>query len=63
MHKVGVDEAAVTVLFALTVIVPVALTVPHPPDKWYSVVEGTCCRRCATDGDSVRRPCCRHSCR
>lgn len=33
MHKVGVDEAAVTVLFALTVIVPVAPTVPHPPVK------------------------------
>ena len=31
MHNVGVEEAAVTVLFALTVIVPVALTVPHPP--------------------------------
>ena len=31
MHKVGVEEAAVTVLFALTVIVPVAFTVPHPP--------------------------------
>ena len=30
-HNVGVEEAAVTVLFALTVIVPVALTVPHPP--------------------------------
>ncbi len=31
MHNVGVDDAAVTVLFALTVIVPVAFTVPHPP--------------------------------
>jgi len=31
MHNVGVEEAAVTVLFALTVIVPVAFTVPHPP--------------------------------
>ncbi len=30
MHSVGVEEAAVTVLFALTVIVPVAFTVPHP---------------------------------
>jgi hypothetical protein len=33
MHNVGVDDAAVTVLFALTVIVPVAFTVPHPPVK------------------------------
>jgi hypothetical protein len=31
MHNVGVEEAAVTVLFALTVIVPVAFTAPHPP--------------------------------
>ena len=31
MHNVGAEEAAVTVLFALTVIVPVAFTVPHPP--------------------------------
>ena len=31
IQSVGVDDAAVTVLFALTVIVPVALTVPHPP--------------------------------
>ena len=31
MHNVGVEEAAVTVLFALTVIDPVAFTVPHPP--------------------------------
>ena len=30
-HNVGVDEAAETVLFGLTVIVPVALTVPQPP--------------------------------
>ena len=31
IHTLGEDEAAVTVLFALTVIVPVAFTVPHPP--------------------------------
>ena len=31
MHSVGVDEAAPAVLFADTVIVPVALTVPQPP--------------------------------
>ena len=31
MHKDGVDEAAPTVLAGLTVIVPVALTLPQPP--------------------------------
>ncbi len=31
IHNVGVLEAAVTVLAAVTVIVPVALTLPHPP--------------------------------
>jgi hypothetical protein len=31
IQSVGVDEAALTVLDAITVIVPVALTVPHPP--------------------------------
>ena len=31
IHSVGVEEAALTVLFAVTVIVPVALTLPHPP--------------------------------
>ena len=31
IHKVGVEEAAPTVLFGLTVIVPVAFTLPHPP--------------------------------
>jgi hypothetical protein len=31
IQSVGVDEAALTVLLAVTVIVPVALTVPHPP--------------------------------
>jgi hypothetical protein len=30
-QSVGVDEAALTVLLAVTVIVPVALNVPHPP--------------------------------
>ena len=33
MHNVGVEEAAPTVLFADTVIVPVAFTVPQPPVK------------------------------
>ncbi len=31
IHTLGEEEAAVTVLFGRTVIVPVALTVPHPP--------------------------------
>ena len=31
MHKVGVDEAAPAVLFGVTVIVPVAFTLPQPP--------------------------------
>ncbi len=31
IQSVGVDEAATTVLFARTVIVPVAFTVPQPP--------------------------------
>ena len=31
IHNVGVDDAALTVLLGVTVIVPVALTVPHPP--------------------------------
>jgi hypothetical protein len=31
IQSVGVDEAALTVLFAVTVIVPVAFAVPHPP--------------------------------
>ena len=31
IHKVGVDDATLTVLSGLTVIVPVALTVPQPP--------------------------------
>ena len=31
MHKVGVEEAAPTVLSGVTIIVPEAITVPHPP--------------------------------
>ena len=31
IHSVGVDEAAPAVLLVMTVIVPVALTLPHPP--------------------------------
>ena len=31
IHSVGVDDAALTVLAGVTVIVPVALTVPQPP--------------------------------
>ena len=31
MHRVGVVEAAPTVLSGVTIIVPVAFTVPHPP--------------------------------
>ena len=31
IHSVGVAEGAVTVLFGLTVMVPVALIVPQPP--------------------------------
>jgi hypothetical protein len=31
IHKVGIDEAAPAVLAAVTVIVPVAFTLPHPP--------------------------------
>ena len=30
-HKDGVDEAALTVLATVTVIVPVAFTLPQPP--------------------------------
>ena len=33
IQSVGVDEAPLTVLLVMTVIVPVALTVPHPPVK------------------------------
>ena len=33
IHNVGVLDAAVTVLFGVTVIVPVAFTVPQPPDN------------------------------
>ena len=31
IHNVGVDEAPLTVFAAVTVIVPVAFTLPHPP--------------------------------
>ena len=31
IHKVGVDEAAPTVFVSVTVMVPVALTLPQPP--------------------------------
>ena len=31
MHSVGVEEAAPTVLSGVTVIVPLAFTVPQPP--------------------------------
>ena len=31
IHRVGLEEAAPTVISGVTVIVPVALTVPHPP--------------------------------
>ena len=31
IHNVGVDDGAPTVLAAVTVIVPVALTAPQPP--------------------------------
>ena len=31
IHKVGEDDAALAVLSGLTVIVPVAFTVPQPP--------------------------------
>ena len=30
-HRLGVEEAAVTVMSGVTAILPVALTVPHPP--------------------------------
>ena len=33
IHTVGVLDAALTVLAGVTVIVPVAFTVPQPPDK------------------------------
>lgn len=31
IHKVGVEEAAPTVLFGVTVMVPVAVALPQPP--------------------------------
>ena len=33
IHRVGVDEGAPAVLFGITVIVPVAFTLPQPPVK------------------------------
>ena len=33
IHRVGVEDAAPTVISAVTEIVPVALTVPQPPVK------------------------------
>ena len=33
MHNVGADEAAPAVLTGLTIIVPVALPFPQPPDN------------------------------
>ena len=33
IQSVGEDEAAVTVIFGVTVIVPVAFTAPQPPVK------------------------------
>ncbi len=33
IQTVGVEDAAETVLFGVTFIVPVALTLPHPPVK------------------------------
>ncbi len=33
IHKVGLELAALTLLFADTIMVPVALTVPKPPVK------------------------------
>ena len=33
IHNVGVLDAALTVLFGATVMVPVALTLPQPPVK------------------------------
>ena len=33
MHKVGVADAALAVLAAITVMVPVASALPQPPDK------------------------------
>ncbi len=31
IHNVGEDEAALTVIFGVTIIVPVAFTLPQPP--------------------------------
>ena len=31
IHKVGVEDAAPAVLFGVTIMVPVAVILPHPP--------------------------------
>jgi hypothetical protein len=33
IHNVGDELAELTVLFGVTIIVPVAFTLPHPPNK------------------------------
>ena len=33
MHKIGVEDAAPAVLFGVTIMVPVAVTLPQPPVK------------------------------
>ena len=33
MHKVGVEDATPAVLFGVTIILPVAVILPHPPVK------------------------------
>jgi hypothetical protein len=33
LHSVGEAEAALAVLLDVTMMVPVALTVPHPPER------------------------------
>ena len=33
MHKVGVEDATPAVLFGVTIMVPVAVTLPQPPVK------------------------------
>jgi hypothetical protein len=33
IHSVGVDDAALAVLLGVIVIIPVAFTEPHPPER------------------------------
>ena len=33
IHKVGVEDAAPAVLFGVTIILPIAVVLPHPPVK------------------------------